>query len=56
MKYKSIIFTVIAGIMLSLTIMSCSTDPITAITQVFDNNVSAKDTLDSANAQATRKY
>jgi len=56
MKFKSIIFSVTAGILLSLTIMSCSTDVITAIPQIFDNNVSAKDRLDSANAQATRKY
>jgi len=55
MKFKSIIFTLIAGILFSLTIMSCS-NTITAITQIFDNNVSAKDRLDSANAQATRKY
>lgn len=37
-------------------INSCSEDVINTVTQVFDNNISAKDRLDSAYAQATRTY
>lgn len=46
---------VLFALIIVLTISSCS-DPVTTITQILENKVTAKERLDSANAQATRKY
>lgn len=51
---KKLLFVFIAGFFFAV-LQSCNTDP-ASITEILYNRVSAKDRLDSANAQAQRKY
>jgi hypothetical protein len=52
---KKIILSVFIASMFLAGLQSCNIDP-TSITQIIYNRVSAKERLDSANAQAQRKY
>lgn len=52
MRIKLLVFLVLLS---AFTFSSCS-DPVGTVTQILDNKVTAKDRLDSANAQALRKY
>jgi hypothetical protein len=49
------ILSVLSALMITIAISSCN-DPVTTLTQIIENKVTAKDRLDSANAQAMRKY
>lgn len=51
---KKLLFVLIT-VLFFATLQSCNTDP-ASITEIIYNRVSAKDRLDSANAQAQRKY
>ncbi len=52
---KNFLVSVFIISLFSVALQSCNTDP-ASITQIIYNMVSAKDRLDSANAQAQRKY
>jgi hypothetical protein len=54
MKKYFLIYAAIMSLFLTFVLSSCGTDNI--ITQIFSNEVTAKQRLDSANAQAVRKY
>ncbi len=55
MKIKSII-AVIALVIISVSLYSCSDNAVNTINDIVSNKVTAKDRLDSAYAQAQRKY
>jgi len=52
---KNFLLSVFIISLFSVALQSCNTDP-ASITEIIYNRVSAKDRLDSANAQAQRKY